>query len=58
MLVPFRSRREIGICLGEAMPPEHLALKPLLAVLDSAPRCAALLETGDGSPTGTPRQSA
>ncbi len=47
VLVPFRSRREIGICLGEAMPPEHLALKPLLAVLDSAPALPpALLETG------------
>jgi len=47
VLVPFRSRREVGICLGEAMPPEHLALKPLLAVLDSAPALpSALLETG------------
>ncbi len=47
VLVPFRARREIGVCLGEAEPPEGVVLKPLLAVLDQVPALpAALLETG------------
>ena len=47
VLVPFRARREIGICLGDATPPDGIALKPLLAVLDSEPAFPpALLDTG------------
>ena len=37
VLVPFRNRPEIGICLGETEPPEGVALKPIRAVVDSVP---------------------
>jgi primosomal protein N' (replication factor Y) len=43
LLVPFRARREIGICLGEAEPPEGVPLKPIHAVLDSEPALPAPL---------------
>ncbi len=47
VLVPFRTRREVGICLGEALPPAQVTLKPILAVLDAEPALpSALLETG------------
>jgi primosomal protein N' (replication factor Y) (superfamily II helicase) len=45
VLVPFRARREVGICLGEADAPDGVALKPLVSVLDEEPALpAALLE--------------
>ena len=47
VLVPFRTRREIGICLNEVAPPDGVALKPILSVLDLEPAFPpALLETG------------
>lgn len=47
VLVPFRTRTEIGICLGAVAPPEGVQLKPLKAVLDTLPSFpAALLDTG------------
>lgn len=46
VLVPFRNRPEIGICLGEAEPPAGVALKPLHAVVDDVPSLPpALLHT-------------
>jgi primosomal protein N' (replication factor Y) len=46
VLVPFHGRQEVGICLGMTPPPDGIALKPLLRVLDSVPAVpAALLET-------------
>ena len=46
VLVPFRNRREIGICLGQATPPEGVKLKPLHAVVDETPSLTApLIET-------------
>ncbi len=46
VLVPVRQRREVGIVLGEAAPPDGVALRPLLAVLDDAPALSpALLAT-------------
>ena len=46
VLVPFRNRREIGICLGQAAPPEGVKLKPLHAVVDETPSLTApLIET-------------
>ena len=47
VLVPFRTRREVGICLNEVAPPDGVALKPILSVLDLEPAFPpALLETG------------
>lgn len=47
VLVPFRARQDIGICLGEATPPPNVAIKPILSVLDAEPSMPpALLETG------------
>jgi primosomal protein N' (replication factor Y) len=47
VLVPFRARAEMGICLGEAQPPDGVTLKPITAVLDREPALPrALLETG------------
>ena len=37
VLVPFRNRAEIGICLGEGAPPEGVTLKPIRAVVDGTP---------------------
>ena len=37
VLVPFRNRPELGICLGETEPPEGVALKPIRAVVDAVP---------------------
>lgn len=46
VLVPFHGRQEVGICLGMTSPPDGIALKPLLRVLDSVPAVpAALLAT-------------
>ena len=46
VLVPFRNRAEIGICLGESAPPEGVTLKPVRAVVDDMPALpAALLQT-------------
>ncbi len=46
VLVPFRNRREIGVCLGSAAPPPGVALKPLLAVVDDTPSLpSALIDT-------------
>jgi primosomal protein N' (replication factor Y) (superfamily II helicase) len=46
VLVPFRTRAEIGICLGDSEPPEGVKLKPIRAVVDDAPSLpAALLQT-------------
>ena len=47
VLVPFRARREVGICLGMTEPPDGIVLKPIEAVLDDSPSLPhALLETG------------
>lgn len=47
VLVPFRARREIGICLGEATRPAGVTLKAIHSVLDGEPAFPpALLETG------------
>ncbi|MBL0170649.1 MAG: DEAD/DEAH box helicase [Gemmatimonadaceae bacterium] len=47
LLVPFRARREVGICLGPAVPPEGVTLKAIHSVLDSEPAIPpALLDTG------------
>jgi primosomal protein N' (replication factor Y) len=46
VLVPFRNRAEIGICLGEAEPPEGVTLKAIRAVVDDVPAMpAALVQT-------------
>jgi primosomal protein N' (replication factor Y) len=46
VLVPFRNRAEIGICLGETAPPDGVKLKPIQAVVDSTPSLPdALLQT-------------
>ena len=37
VLVPFRNRAEIGICLGESTPPEGVKLKAIRAVVDTTP---------------------
>ena len=47
VLVPFRARREVGICLGATTPPDGVALKAVLAVLDDVPSLPpALVATG------------
>ena len=47
VLVPFRNRREVGICLGMSVPPDGVTLKPIESVLDDVPALPpALLETG------------
>jgi len=43
VLVPFRNRREIGICLGATDAPDGLTLKPLHAVVDDVPSLPAPL---------------
>ncbi|MCA0376856.1 MAG: primosomal protein N' [Gemmatimonadetes bacterium] len=43
VLVPFRNRPEIGICLGEAEPPVGITLKAVQAVVDSEPSLPAPL---------------
>lgn len=46
VLVPFRNRAEIGICLGVSEPPPDVRLKPITAVVDTGPSLPApLLET-------------
>ncbi len=46
VLVPFRQRTEIGICLGASDPPAGVRLKPITGVVDSTPALPApLLET-------------
>jgi primosomal protein N' (replication factor Y) len=46
VVVPFRNRHEVGICLGEAEPPPGVALKAVVAVPDEPPALSApLLET-------------
>jgi len=46
VLVTFRNRPEIGICLGATEPPEGITLKPIQAVVDDVPSVpAALLQT-------------
>jgi primosomal protein N' (replication factor Y) len=46
VVVPFRNRKEIGICLGGANPPGGMTLKPLHAVVDDVPSLPApLIET-------------
>lgn len=37
VLVPFRNRAEIGICLGPGTAPEGVRLKPIVSVVDSEP---------------------
>ncbi len=37
VLVPFRNRKEIGICLGDAEPPAGVTLKAIHAVVDERP---------------------
>ena len=37
VLVPFRNRAEIGICLGDGTPPEGVTLKAIRAVVDDTP---------------------
>ncbi len=47
VVVPFRNRREIGICLGETQPPAGVKLKLLESVADIEPSIPdALLATG------------
>ena len=43
VLVSFRNRPEIGICLGEVEPPEGVTLKPITAVVDDSPTLPAPL---------------
>ncbi len=43
VLVSFRNKREIGICLGRTSPPPGVTLKPLLAVVDDTPSLPAAL---------------
>lgn len=43
VLVPFRNRTEIGVCLGEAEPPAGVSLKPVRAVVDDVPSLPAPL---------------
>ncbi len=43
VLVPFRNRAEIGICLGEVDPPEGVKLKAIKAVVDDTPSLPAPL---------------
>jgi primosomal protein N' (replication factor Y) len=46
VLVSFRNRPEIGICLGATEPPAGITLKPIQAVVDDVPSLpAALLQT-------------
>lgn len=46
--VTFRNRKEIGICLGVVNPPDGVKLKPIDAVVDSAPSFTEpLLETAE-----------
>ena len=46
VVVPFRNRPEIGICLGESSPPDGVVLKPIRAVADHEPSLPpALLHT-------------
>jgi primosomal protein N' (replication factor Y) len=46
VLVPFRNRAEIGVCLGVSTPPAGVTLKPIRAVVDEAPSVpASLLHT-------------
>ena len=48
VIVSFRNRREIAICLGETEAPEGVALKPIEAVIDDAPSLSEpLLQTAD-----------
>lgn len=37
VLVPFRNRAEIGLCLGEADAPPGVTIKPIRAVVDEVP---------------------
>src|SRR5688572_9667242 len=47
VVVPFRNRREIGICLGETDAPVGVALKAIESVADEVPSLPGpLLETG------------
>ncbi len=47
VLVPFRAGREIGICLGEAVPTAGMTIKPIVAVVDELPALPApLVQTG------------
>jgi len=43
VLVPFRNRTEIGVCLGAAEPPAGVSLKPVRAVVDDVPSLPAPL---------------
>lgn len=43
VLVSFRNRPEIGICLGATEPPEGITLKPIQAVVDDVPALPASL---------------
>jgi primosomal protein N' (replication factor Y) len=48
VIVSFRNRREIGICMGEVEPPAGVALKPLESVVDDTPAIpGALLDTAE-----------
>lgn len=47
VLVRFRNRPEIGVCLGTVEPPPGIVVKPIEAVLDDMPSLpASLLHTG------------
>ena len=37
VLVPFRNRPEIGICLGATEPPDGITLKPIQEVFSDVP---------------------
>lgn len=37
VVVPFRNRSEIGICLGESAPPDGVTLKAIRTVVDAVP---------------------
>ncbi len=43
VVVPFRNRRMVGICLGESAAPEGVKLKPVLSVPDERPSIPAAL---------------
>lgn len=48
VIVSFRNRREVGICLGEVSPPEGMSLKALESVVDDTPSIPeALLQTAE-----------
>jgi primosomal protein N' (replication factor Y) len=48
VIVPFRNRREIAICLGEAEAPNGVTLKAIESVVDDAPSLSEpLLQTGE-----------